>query len=569
MRILSIHGRWRRTAAWTCFALALAGLSWALDAWLPPVPLWTREGGYHSLGIAHDGGTFRTAAIHRETGDHVGPVQGWDVRTGRETFRGLDLPGDVINAVDFSDDGQILTAVTRGLGKRTDRLWCIDMATGEERQLALSKSSSRWEVSCGPQGRLIAVSVFADPKASDSRVDLPQLLLFDTQPFRMLAMLPAPRHWQWAADGNALFAYRKDEESKPWLRRIARDSDTEIYLKGAGTEDAFAANGRRLITSALSDDLRDGKDRDTSMLVWDLAAIMQPGYLPTRVTHALAPYWPAVLADNRTMVTGLRAAGGAPTLAVWDLSEQRAIGRLDAAAEHARIEGVDGTDLFMVTAMDEKRAYLAVYDPRRLTKLWERRWTVAIGRVESIPDAGALVVAYEEKDIAHIELIDTATGELRLRIAPAEYIWFRTAGAAFALIECHELRPESRGKLYEFIAWLRATLGLDDADDDDAFTRARVFDAVRGEEVLRVDVPGVAGVHLAPDGKSLLCLRHIVLDTDVVRIMCYTVPRRVSWMRVAMVPLVASAFFVVFVGGRRLLRRWRASRTAGATPTPR
>jgi hypothetical protein len=544
-----------------CVAMALVGVGMALDAWLPPEPRWTREGDFHSLGFASDGKTFRTVVPSSDRG-YVGPVHCWDMCSGKEIDSLLEVAGATISTLSFSDNGRMLAAITRGGGNKADVLWRVDMWTGQEHHFELPMIGVEWHLSCSPGGKSIAVQALASDNAHKS----PDLLFFEAGTLQLSARVRMDKGWEWAPDGERLFFYRKDDGGGAWLRQVGRDGDTEAYLKGAGALSELTEDSRILITSARSEDSRDGADSQNAVLLWGLTALKRPGYAPERVMHNVGRFWPIVLADHRTMVISPPAPASASTLALWDLAERRTI---DAASTDVagpiRVDSIPGKDLFTVSTNVDDPSFLALYRARPLTKLWERRRPDAvIARLELVPDAAALLVGYADEQPARagaLELIDIGTGEVRLQVASERLSSFKVAGSSLVVMEYYESQPGTRGPLHAFLKSLRTMFGYDGLDNA-PFDRARVFNVMRGDEIFRVDMLNIRAAEVAPDGRSLLLLQDVDSDTAPMRMICYDVPRRVSWLRVAMVPLAASVLLVLLSGGRRVLRQRRARREA-------
>jgi hypothetical protein len=531
-------------------ALSLC-LGYALDAWLPPVPRWTRQGDFFFLGFTSDGQRFWTAGYRDGPRDMVGPVQFRDVHTGHEVQ--AFLHGRSIADVGVSEDDRILAAVTDGDGEQPDELWCFDMANDAIQRAALTKTEHGWTVSLSPHGTLVAVRKIAEASG--------RVLVFETTPLRLIRTLPlSDYYWRWSDDDSGL-AYRWDHHGMLCLYRLGRDGDRNFMLPEAGRRHSFTADGRTLITSERLADQADGAEAEEHVLVWDVGGPAQTGSVPKRVAHNVRRFWPALMPDGRSMIISPDRPDGVPALCLWDLVEHRSLGELPmSGAKDWRVDPVEG-NLFTVKGTSAGSSYLALYRARPLTFLWQHQWSHdCVSRIDFCPDANALLVESQVNFPIdyHLDLFDLTTGSVRLHLEPVIRASVNAGGSTIAVILSSGEEPQNRSKVGEWIDFVRGALLSGRLGEGETRPTIRVIDTIRGEEVLRVDAPGTSDDKLAPGGQSLLIL-HSDNPPRAVRMMCFDIPRRVSWMRVAMVPLAACAVLIAWCTSRRLMR-WRRER---------
>jgi hypothetical protein len=296
-------------------ALSL-GLGYALDTWLPPVPRWTRQGDFQIHGFVPDGRSFWTTSSEG-IDDRIGPLHCWDVQSGQAILSALS--GQSIRELHCSEDRRILAALTGADDQPTHELRCFELETGNMECVPIASTAKRWELSCSPHGTLIAVHEEREPDNEPA-----DLLLFQTGPLRLLTTLPRWNGlWKWAADGASLRTYRRENDGTASLWQLGIKGNTKLRLDGAGWWHDITADGRFVTTTAPEERNAGWEDGRDSLLVWDLTAIGQPGYLPNRIEHLGERCRWALLSDSRHIVVAPFTTRDPATLAVWDLIDHR------------------------------------------------------------------------------------------------------------------------------------------------------------------------------------------------------------------------------------------------------
>jgi hypothetical protein len=198
------------------------------------------------------------------------------------------------------------------------------------------------------------------------------------------------------------------------------------------------------------------------------------------------------------------------------------------------------------------------------SKLWERRWTDRFPSVQFLTATDAFVVKFtdgETRETSEGEVLDAWTGDVRLKIRrdeDAQSGWLQTSQNSVAVVEHCIPRADEGNRIRRLLEPICATVIRGWRGHGESFTRARVFDTRHGDEVFRIEMRNHTGVYLSPDGQSLIVLQDV--DTEMpVNMLCFDIPRHVSWMRVAVVPLAACVLLIAWCTSRRLMR-WRRER---------
>jgi hypothetical protein len=181
-----------RLLGWSAFALLLAGLAWALHAWLPPEPRWVLRGPIVPIGFGPDGKRYMTGTMALDdlpnwnfarfpsTGPPMGPVQFWDIATGHEAWSVLGYRGPRWQ-VAFSDNFTHLAAVAPPLpGAGQDELRVIDLTTGDEHYTRIEHRTDFWNVSFSPSSALLMLEDW------DPQLGLKDIRLYDTTSLRFI-----------------------------------------------------------------------------------------------------------------------------------------------------------------------------------------------------------------------------------------------------------------------------------------------------------------------------------------------------------------------------------------------
>jgi hypothetical protein len=555
---------------WSQLALVLAALGWLLHAVLPPEPRWVVHGAFRPYGLAADGKSFRTSAVRLEhpRPDRViafwpcpeqGPIQIWDIATGRELANRL---GDVkdLDAAMFSRDGRYLAAVVERHGGAAQKfLRCVDLVGGDERQVAIEPQALAWvpHFSAGGELLLLEEPSLAFDKADSPTARRSALLLFDTASLRLLgevhSVVPS---WRWSGDGRSLLVYAADEKGKATVRRIDRQGERTIHLPDAGTWLGVTPDHRTLITAVPSTAQRLG---DFSTVLWDLAAGKRKGEISNCRALRLDDF---LLADHRTLLLARELLAGDVQAVAWDLETHQPLGTapLEDRAACTSPAG-DRFALHRKAGPDQ----LAVYRVRPFGKLWQRDWPGAqLIFADFVKDSDVILAVTDDGTSHRLELLDAETGRARvdLHAGPGNFLDWMPCGPSIAVVERYSDSGQRQGLLQGFVEeWLAATLLPARPKRGKAPGMIHVFDTTSGKERGQVEFDANCMVDLSRDGRSL-----VLVDTDDdgdAAITCFDVPSGRPWRYILGIPL---ALGVLIFGAIGLSRRRRAPASPEVPP---
>lgn len=560
----------RRVLGWSAFALLLAGLACALDVVLPPEPRWVVRGAFESGGITPDGKTYVTrisngidfadlndAVASTEPPVMTGPVQYWDIATGKEIASVLGERGPVWQVACSSDFHQLAAiAPCANDAGRTELRW-IDLAAGSERRTVLERALVPWQPRISPNGALLFLEDMRDPSEG--------VYLYDTASLRPVAQAKDPSRlrpsWTWSPDGNALYLCRPGTTGNASLCRVAADGETTIALNGADDLVAISPDGKKLLTwSSVTDD---------TFLLWDLPSGTRRGVIPV---GAMRPEsrGPTFTPDSRTLLITMADKDQGGTLGIWDVDSAKWLAKLPFAGSRA--------PCFLwpnAVVLHENEQRLSCYRLRPFAKLWQHDgktpWAVDFfpesGRVVMLSlgdESGAEVQRRLVMSAAHggdrLQLLDAHTGEPTLDVAldaQANHSWL-SRGRHLILVTGYN-RSFERGAIREFIEDNLLSPFVPNLQGGfDVSTTVRVFDIPTGTERCRfnIDHAAIGAEALTPDGETLVLLQP-ASPTGTAAVMCYDVPPRRLWRFILGIP---SALGAVLIMGRFGWRRFRQRR---------
>jgi WD40 repeat protein len=254
-------------------------------------------------------------------------IQVWDVGTKKELFRATVSPGGYqISACAFSADGTLLAA---GCADGPVDLW--DLKTGRRRATLLGRTGQGLCVAFSPDGQTVAAAATDGTVERWATADGKRLGLTEppVEPPKLkvtgLAFADNTRVVAWGAVGSVAVAW--DAPSGKLFRPLGTQTDTIASV-------AFADGGKRVVTSAA-----DGR-----VLTWDAATGKPVGALALRLNRPNGgfPTRPVVTLSP----DGTRGVSGDSPAAVFDLStgkELFAIPRGEVGTQTTTHLSADGT----------------------------------------------------------------------------------------------------------------------------------------------------------------------------------------------------------------------------------
>jgi WD40 repeat protein len=582
MSFFSRIGKCRRPIGWTAFALLLVGLGWALHAWLPPQSRWVVRGAIEPLGFAQDGETFCTQApgiggnvsfcvdngpqtfpvqLHAPH-SRSGPVQFWDVKSGREIRHLFD---DVSNLskLTLSRDGRLLATLVDYTGPEgTTHLRLVDVDTGRASRALILPRTPHWAIHYSPGNTLLLMEGTRWLQLNDGWVEWngatapePALLLFDTQSLRLVARITGEQwRWRWAPDGEALLLYSIEKSGT--LRRVTAQAETSIVLDGAGDWLAITPDGKTLLTAwPLA---AAGEGPGPSVLVWDTATGKRRGEIPRRFPGDPIDFGKAFLANGRTLVLTQEGAAGEAMSVVWDLDTHMAIGRVPQ--ENRRILVSAEHNVFVIFGQDPPNQ-LALYRPQPLAQLWQRDVNGGSLRpTEFLDGTKRLLAKTGDGGTQRLELFDIETGEGVLDVGVIDEHRVLHRGRFLAV---EEMVPQAHrhSPVQDMLErWFALVFRAPSAGANFA-TTTRLFDTETGAEQCRLALRGATLADLSADGQSIFMYMGDRNGAGAT-LSCYDVPPRRYWPWIIGMPLVFGALLLLLcTGWGSLRRRW-------AAPTP-
>jgi hypothetical protein len=585
---MSFVGPLRRgpVLGWCLFAVTLAGLGWGLYVKLPPQPRWQLRGAIAAVGLSPDGKTFRTETervedLPRSTRSpsslfwwpQGGPVQFWDVETGREVSALFGESGPRWHFV-FSEDGKRLVAVTATEADDIDKeLHCIDLETGHAARTTIAYRARPSNVWFAPGGQLLLIK---DTGPGDAPTH--DLYLYDAHSLRLLMNATARNHWptwHWSLDGEGLLIYTTDEQGNALLRRIGPAGETRVHLDEAGDWLALAPDGKTLATAPPGSAERATVE---SILLWDVPTGRRRGIVPVhafdvqeRDDHS------DVFHDSHTLLVKRRLPARGDVTGAWDIETGKWLGEVQFAEPLLQIQRLPEQKAFVIRgetvlpADGRAAAHLEWHGVRPFGKQWERDWPGSrLHGVYGLAVPHRVLVTFSTPCgliIERTEILDAATGDTVafIEASPEAHIQWITRGRFVAFRIAH-LDPGERSPFWDFVEQhILARLWPARRRDDTPPVTTCVVDAVSGEVLARFDHSDGDLSDLSADGRLLFLYREAGPDGEAAAT-CYDIPPGKAWGWIIGTPLALGVLSLSLRSGYRRLRlaleRHRSSRAA-------
>jgi hypothetical protein len=552
--------RWR-ILRWSLFTLALTALAWGLHAWLPAAPRWVVRGAFIPQGLTADGAAFQTIIVRNEdlpnrnrspsllSLPRGGPVQFWDVNTGQFLRGVLDDSGPRWH-IALSKDGKRLVAVgPRAENAVEEDVRCLDVVTGNEARTIIPHRTDQWQISFSPGGDLL---VFED--YGDFANETTTLFVYDATSLRLLARPATPTYyprWLWSHDGQAALTYSTTPEGDGTLHRIGTNGVSDTRLTGAGEWLAITPDGKTLLTEP-PQGIRPAHGVIDSILVWDIATGKQRGKIPVDAFHPQAADNITIFPDSRTVIVTRGDPRPGDVLSVWDLQAEQWLGRVQLHG--APVTFLPTRNAFAVWQGSAVTAYRA----RPFEQLWEHGWAgkrLLVGN--AMPDAGFVIAAIGEHDEAssRVKLLDINSGatHLELTLQPKHHPFWLPRCDRFLVLEERHGEPAEGGALWKLLEHVASVFLPRPRPRVPTPTTTRVIDTTTGDELGRVALADANVQDVSADGRLLF----MYLEPDATgeaTLLCYDIPPRRDWLRIAGLPVVLG---IVLVGLRLTWRRMR------------
>jgi outer membrane protein assembly factor BamB len=397
----------RRVLSWFVVGAFLTGMGAVMYVVLPPAPRWTLSDGVRML-ITENGPALATCAARDDSA--CGPVQFWDVETGRELER-FFADGPAFLAHAQSRDGRYFVAVLAGAAPDLHRVawvdllerksWHVDAPFGEFDSALFSRTCRHLAV------RLRKVGV---PEAAYT--------VLDTATGRVIARFatswPPPARqddfwgrWPhgashgWFTDDGRFFSIDDSAGETHAIRIVDTQSGKTTLVPDARLR-ALAPDARSLIAE------RTGATR----WIWDLAAMAWHAPL-----EADAPDTLVFSPDGRLMASVPPQQKAPVALRVFDLRsgrlhwEWRSI-TWSSEGLQEEIFSADGRYFLLPTEPAPGQRCITMYDVPGKQMLWQRTWPSLFGSCLFTADSRTLISALRSS----VEVVDAATGRTRFTI---------------------------------------------------------------------------------------------------------------------------------------------------------
>lgn len=563
--------RWPLLRRGLC-AFVLGGLGWALYAWLPPQPRWVVRGPIAALGLAPDGKTFRTATMavdglpnrlmspfsHVQP-KNVGPVEFWDVETGRHVLSVIGEGGPHWG-VALSDDGTRLAAIgTRTADDLHEELRCIDLATGREKHVAVEPPIVDWHLSFSPHNNLLLLRDWKNLEAPE------HLFLYDADSLQLVAKIVTAHDratTQWSKDGTALLLYAADDGKGASVRRIGRQGDAVIRCEGAGDWLAISPDGKLLATAPA----RIGDDDIApidSILLWELDTGKPRGTIPINAFHPRSASDNALfLSDNKTLILTHGTPRPGDMVGAWDAETGQCLG--EVRVEPYRVLFFPEQNAFAARGpkgqgrLDWQRA-------RPFGTLWQRDWPgKELHWLEFLggPNRLLAMTGDDPETRNRLYLLDVETGATRMEAAldPKDQCHWLVSGTRLALNQWHYGDRAKPSPFRQFVEErIMGAFHAPDPRQDRTPTTTRVLDIETGAELCRIAIAGADLCGFAADGQSLFFYQEAG-NSGEATLSCYDVPPRVYSVWIIGVPLAVALLLIGLRASWRWARRRRAAR---------
>lgn len=558
----------RRYLRWPLFALALVGLAWGLNTWLPPAPRWAAEGKFNWATFSPDGSRVLTVCIDH-LGEYRGPVQVRDSATGRVGMQ-FALRVEEIIGFDTSADFRRWVGVVKLKDDPTPRLWVADIETGQERDSALRLEDERiinWDiVRISPRGDLVAIKT--RPPMSDFNEHDGHALLLDLETGMRIARLPqfgALGHF--SPSGDLFMFWQSDDHGAH--RQIGRwnPSTRQTVLTETRLSPSFeqlSPDGQAAFVQELDE------QEQCRVLVWDLNSGRRRVLFEGKGNH-LTRYSPEtglLAVIGYPLEAGTPIEGGETAVALVDVPSGKKYGEASCHGTGNVAFAPDGT---RVLIFDERagETRCRTMDLKTFAVLWES--VVPNSRESDVTfDQDGDVVSLTSWRDARVVLLDGRTGATRAIVplgpVPCDMALARKGVAqhgSYFRVSSHVLEGNAvvmpaKGFFGQWLDRLWPPRRIDRGHME------TIIELRTGNVVFHSSDYGSITEWLSPDGQTLSLSPdgQMLIRNGRDEIRCYDVPERKPLRWVLGVPLAAGLGLITLRAAWRKLRTKKKTGTA-------
>ncbi len=345
-------------------------------------------------------------------GSQYGPIELWDVATGRQ-LRSWKSKGEYIWCLTFSHDGKTLAT---GGADKVIRFW--EVATGQMRREILTPNIVS-KVALSADGALLASLGMTEEKLGggsnfhwENRIRI-----WDVTTGKELRQLRMPLKEGFQGHPEAFFAVTFSPDGKTLLTG-GQDSTWRFWDPATGKElRRFALGTKNAVVFAFSPNGKTMAVAGPAIRLFDVASGKEISKL---VAHQNAIYSAIIAMDGRTVVTATVDQG----IILWDPATGRERARLDAdASDGMALASMDGTSTLISSGSDK---IIRVWDlPTGKEQRHFQGPASGYRLLDVSPDCKTIALAGTRKTVT---LVDIGTGK-QLRELTEHKVW--VSGAAF------------------------------------------------------------------------------------------------------------------------------------------
>jgi hypothetical protein len=406
---------------WGLFTLVLTGLGWGLHILLPPEPRWTMEMGSKSFYSLYD---TKVTTFETQGGLLRGPIQFWDMASGRETGR-LATDGAVFYEVGYTKNGRFYVGLVKGNKGQVDGIRWVDVK--ERREWDIKVRLEKFESAQFSPGCDVAALRQPQPGASEAAY-----VIVDTSAGRILDRFQIPV----VPPANAGIVPATPDDDLNYLSTSLREGIFShdggffaITYKAAGKEHIRLVNTRTGKALVLDDSRLLSLSEDSRTLVaertgrggwiWDLALEMWR----CRVEGELAPFI-TFSPDHRLLACAAHESKKNVPVSFFDVQTGKALWQIHCN-EGRSLPGMVPVEyetfspdsrFFLMTAQPQQWHFqLSLYDVQTKQRLWERTWRDRFANTPLFtPDSRTVIATFSDAGL--VEIIDAESGQSKFTI---------------------------------------------------------------------------------------------------------------------------------------------------------
>jgi hypothetical protein len=550
---------------WSLFALFLVFVGGVLYYWLPPATRWTLENDTRTL-IAEEGDVLATCTTRDN--EMCGPVQIWDVATGKEIARFLDgVPRFLMLAETKDNHGffviipgdrpEMRRIVSIDLKDRTARH--VDAPLGEFDSALFSLACDFVAVRRGKPGGADATYTIAD--TASGRI---------VERFSIALDIPEQKGDYWKQWGLTPECGVFSDDGRFFIVNGVHGEGRAMRMVDTRTGKAHTVEDARARGIALDSRTVVAQRGDDETWIWDLEAVAWRAPLEAEALDTLRfsgdGRWLASVPPKHHEPVPIRFFDLRTGKLHWELQS------ITANSEEIQDEqfSPDGRFFVLPTQPAPGQRRIALYDVERKQLRYERTTNANFGNTAFSADSHLLVSALPSE----VEVVDVESGTARYTITMPESLQFDALPSrdCQTLFVQHEPRPPEPSLWQEWLdqlwPWQPDEAGLN------GIVTQHAYDLATGRELWQLPTPIPTRLWYGKDSVVTMHERYErnpnvpAVRPVAVAIHCWDVPprKRVGW--IVGVPVAIGVLLVGTGAGWQRWRRSRATARPAAAPAP-